>query len=90
MKTPPPVLTRRRLAAELKSRAPEFPPELLRAALKEILDGLTEALAEERTVILRGFGRFEVRRYQGSAKRLGLVFRPSPALTVRLAEEDRG
>lgn len=80
----PPTLTRRRLAARLRRLSPQFPAELVQAAAREILAALSSALSEERPVILRGFGRFQVRRYRNSSKRLGVVFRPSPGLTARL------
>jgi len=38
---------------------------------------LAEALARGRPVVLNGFGRFEVRRYPGPRKKVGLVFRPA-------------
>lgn len=82
--TAPPTLTRRRLAVRMKRLAPAYPAELIQAALREIIDGLAEALVRERPVILRGFGRFQVRRYRFGPKRLGLIFRPSPALSTRL------
>ncbi len=84
----PPTLTRRLLADRLKRLAPEFPAELVQVASREIIAALTEALAAGRPVTLRGFGRFEVRRYRGPAKRLGLVFRPSPGLVARLNPAD--
>jgi nucleoid DNA-binding protein len=54
--------------------------ELTRAALEEIILALAEALAGGRPVVLNGFGRFEVRRYTGPRKKVGLVFRPSAKL----------
>jgi tetratricopeptide (TPR) repeat protein len=45
---------------------------------------LAEALAEGRTVVLNGFGRFETRRYPGPRKRVGLIFRPGARLRNRL------
>jgi nucleoid DNA-binding protein len=80
----PPALTRRRLAVRMKRLAPAYPAELIQAAIREIIGGLAEALVRERPVILRGFGRFQVRRYRAGAKRLGCIFRPSPALSGRL------
>lgn len=80
----PPTLTRRRLGARLRRLSPRFPAELVQAAAREIIAALSLALSEERPVILRGFGRFQVRRYRNSSKRLGVVFRPSPSLTARL------
>ncbi|MDR0882542.1 MAG: hypothetical protein LBP55_08365 [Candidatus Adiutrix sp.] len=80
----PPPLTRRRLAVRLKRLTPNFPAELLQAAMKEIISALGGALAAGRPVILRGFGRFEVRRYRAGRKKVGLVFRPSPELAARL------
>ena len=80
----PPVLTRRRLAARLKSRRPAWPAELTRAAAEEIILALAKALAEGRPVSLNGFGRFEARRYSGPRKRLGLIFRPGAKLRNRL------
>ena len=80
----PPVLTRRRMAARLRNRQPGWPAELTRAAAEEIILALAEALAEGRPVALSGFGRFEVRRYSGPRKRIGLVFRPGAKLRNRL------
>ena len=80
----PPVLTRRRMAARLRNRQPDWPAELTRAAAEEIILALAEALAEGRPVALSGFGRFEVRRYPGPRKRVGLVFRPGARLRKRL------
>ena len=85
----PPVLTRRRLAADLRDRRPAWPAELTRAALEEIITALAEALAEGRPVALNGFGRFEVRRYAGPRKRLGLIFRPAAELRNRLSQLPR-
>ena len=73
----PPLLTRRRLAARFRSLKPDWPAELTRAAMEEIIIALAEALARGRPVVLNGFGRFEVRRYLGPRKKVGLVFRPS-------------
>ncbi|MDR2725195.1 MAG: hypothetical protein LBC90_03835, partial [Candidatus Adiutrix sp.] len=78
------VLTRRRLAARLKELRPDWPLELTRAAVEEIILALVEALAGGRPVVLNGFGRFEVRRYQGPRKRVGLVFRPGARLRARV------
>jgi len=80
----PPVLTRRRLAARLKYRRPDWPAELSRAAAEEIIFALADALAGGRPVVLNGFGRFEARRYSGPRKRLGLIFRPAAKLRNRL------
>jgi len=73
----PPLLTRRRLAARLQGLKPEWPAELTKAAMEEIIIALAEALARGRPVVLNGFGRFEVRRYTGPRKKVGLVFRPA-------------
>ena len=81
---PPPTLTRRRLAARIRRARPEFPPELILIAVREIIKYLAAAWAAERTVALRRFGRFQVRRYHRSTKKLGLIFRPSPELTARV------
>lgn len=80
----PPTLTRRRLAMRMRCLGPQFPAELVQAAVGEIVAALSSALARGRPIILRGFGRFQVRRYRNSAKRLGVIFRPSPELTARL------
>jgi hypothetical protein len=66
--------------ARLKSLRPDWPAELIRAALEEIIQALAETLAGGRTVVLNGFGRFEVRRYLGPRKKVGLVFRPAARL----------
>ena len=79
-----PVLTRRSLAARLRERRPDWPLELTRAATLEIIQALAEALGEGRAVVLNNFGRFEVRRYRGPRKKLGLVFRPGARLRERL------
>ena len=78
------TLTRRRLTARLKVLRPAWPRELIRAAGEVIIQTLAEALAQGRPVALNGFGRLTPRRYQGSRKRLGLVFRPSARLHDRL------
>ena len=80
-----PVLTRRRMAARLRERRPDWPLELTRATVEEIILALAEALAAGRTVVLNNFGRFEVRRYAGPRKKVGLVFRPGAKLIERLA-----
>ena len=80
----PPTLTRRLMALRIRRLQPSFPPELIQAGIREIIDGLASALAEGRPVVLRGFGRFTPRRYRGAAKKLGLVFRPAPGLLARL------
>ena len=85
-----PVLTRRRLAACLRDRRrrdrqPDWPLELTRAATEEIILALGAALAAGRPVILNGFGRFEVRRYSGPRKKVGLIFRPATRLLEKLA-----
>lgn len=72
------------MALRIRSLQPSFPPELIQAAIREIIDGLSSALAEGRPVVLRGFGRFTPRRYHGGAKKLGLIFRPAPRLLSRL------
>jgi nucleoid DNA-binding protein len=77
-------MTRRRLAARLQERRPDWPMELTRAATEEIILALAEALAEGRAVVLNNFGRFEVRRYMGPRKKVGLVFRPGTRLRERL------
>jgi len=84
MKDTPPTLTRRLMARRLKEMHPDFPRELIEAALKEIISVTAGALSEGRPVTLRGFGRFQPRRYEGGSKRLGLLFRPSPELVSRL------
>lgn len=63
---------------------PSFPPELIQAAIREIIDGLALALDEGRPVVLRGFGRFTPRRYRSATKKLGLIFRPAPRFLARL------
>jgi hypothetical protein len=85
-----PVLTRQRMAARLRSRHPAWPAELTRALTEEIIRALAEALRAGRTVVLNGFGRFEVRRYAGPRKRVGLVFRPSARLKARYASLEPG
>lgn len=82
--TKPPTLTRRRLAMRMRRLRPQFPTELVQVTADEIIAALSSALARGRPVILRGFGRFQVRRYRDSAKRLGVIFRPSPKLSARL------
>ena len=84
----PPTLTRRGMTAYIKKARPEFPEELIQIAIREIINSVSSSLAAERPVILRGFGRFTTRRYQGSAKQLGLIFRPSPSLSSRLGQPD--
>lgn len=81
----PPVLTRRRMTARLSSQNPAWPAELMRAAVEEIILALAESLAEGRPVVLNNFGRFEVRRYPGPRKRVGLIFRPGARLRNKLA-----
>jgi len=80
----PPTLTRRRLAMRMRRLRTQFPAELVQAAAGEIIAALSSALAGGRPIILRGFGRFQVRRYRNSAKRLGVIFKASPELTARL------
>ena len=84
----PPTLTRRLMALRIRRLQPSFPPELIQAGIREIIDELASALAEGRPVVLRGFGRFTPRRYRGGAKKLGLVFRPAPRLLARLNESE--
>ena len=81
-----PVLTRRNLAARLRDRRPDWPLELTRATVEEIILALAEALAAGRSVVLNNFGRFEVRRYAGPRKKVGLVFRPGASLRGRLED----
>lgn len=81
---PPPVLTRRRLRLQMKKLRPSFPAELIEAASEEIIKAMAGALASGRPIALRGFGRFQPRRYHGASKRLGLIFRPSPELSARI------
>lgn len=83
----PAGLNRRLLAKRLKEMLPDYPAELVRAALEEVIEALAGALADGRTVVLRGFGRFQPRRYASGPKRVGLIFRPSPALSARLNPE---
>jgi len=80
----PPVLTRRRMTARLGNLNPAWPAELTRAATEEIILALSETLAGGRPVVLNGFGRFEVRRYAGPRKKVGLIFRPGAKLKNRL------
>lgn len=79
-----PTLTRRRLASAIKAQASDFPAEIIQAAARIILDKLSSALEEGRPIALRGFGSFQVRRYENSSKKLGLIFRPSPELLTRI------
>ncbi|MDL2226756.1 hypothetical protein LJB86_03770 [Deltaproteobacteria bacterium OttesenSCG-928-M10] len=80
----PAGLNRRLLARRLKETLPDYPAELIKAALEEIINALAGALAGGRPVILRGFGRFQPRRYLKGPKKVGLIFRPSPALSARV------
>ena len=80
----PPTLTRRLLLIRLSRALPQFPAEVLKAGLEEIIAALAEGMLRGGPVILRGFGRFQLRRYQNSRKKIGLVFRPYPALAGRL------
>lgn len=89
MPAPPPTLTRRLLLARLSKLLPQFPADLLKAGLEEIIRILSVEMAGGRTVILRGFGRFQPRRYKNSRKKAGLVFKPSPALLARLQPKAR-
>ena len=83
--TPPPTLTRRRLTSRIKKLHPAFPAELIKIAADEIIGLWRAALAAERPVVLRRFGRFEVRRYRRSTRKtLGLIFHASPELWARL------
>ncbi|UQZ90288.1 hypothetical protein C4J81_14180 [Deltaproteobacteria bacterium Smac51] len=84
VQTRPPTLTRRILLIHLKKTLPHFPAEVLRAGLEEIIACLADSLVRGGPVILRGFGRFQLRRYQNSTKTVGVVFRPSPGLFSRL------
>lgn len=79
-----PTLTRRLLLIRLSKALPQFPPDLLKAGLEEIIHCLAQGLISDNPIILRGFGRFELRRYQNSRKKAGVIFRPSPALLQRL------
>jgi hypothetical protein len=72
------------MKTRLKELAPEFPAEMIGLVTREIIETLAGALSTGRQVALRGFGRFQPRRYQKSTKRLGLIFRPSPELLARL------
>ncbi len=79
----PPTLTRRLLVSRLKKALPQFPDELLKAGLEEIVAALAAGIRSGRPIVLRGFGRLTPRRYQSRKKR-GLIFKPSPALMRRL------
>lgn len=83
-KSAPPLLTRRTLSARMRHKCPVFPKELTEAAREEIIKALAGALSSGRPIVLRGFGRLELRRYRASAKRLGVIFRPGRALLERL------
>ncbi len=87
---PPPTLTRRLVALRLKKMHPEFPSELIQAAIRETITVMARALVQGRPITLRGFGRFQPRRYRSSTKRLGLLFRPSPELVARLNKNQSG
>ncbi len=80
----PPTLTRRLLVSRLKKALPQFPDELLKAGLEEIIAVLTDGLKSGRPIALKGFGRLTPRRYQGGRKKRGLIFKASPALMKRL------
>lgn len=79
-----PTLTRRLLLLRLTKALPQFPAEVLKAGLEEIIMSLAAAMTGGQPLILRGFGRWELRRYQNSRKKTGLIFKPSPALLARL------
>lgn len=85
----PATLTRRLLLIRLSKALPLFPAEILKAGLEEIIAALAEGMLRGGPVILRGFGRFQLRRYQNSRKKTGLVFRPSPALVGRLNKTNK-
>ena len=80
----PPTLTRRLLARQIRNLYPQFPLEVVEAAIREIIAGASAALVEGRPLVLRGFGRFTPRRYQSATKKRGLIFRASPDLLARL------
>ena len=77
-----PPLTRRTLVAGLRKRG--HTTELAQLALGVVIEAMVGSLIQGQGIIFRGFGNFKVRRYKGSTKRLGLIFRPSRKLTGRL------
>jgi nucleoid DNA-binding protein len=80
----PPTLTRRLLLIRLARALPQFPADLVKAGLEEIIASLAQGLISGSPIILRGFGRLQLRCYQNSRKKAGVIFRPSPALIKRL------
>ncbi len=81
------ALTRKDLREAVYRRLlKEYPPQkvprhLVHLALEEILDLIIEALCRGETVLIKGFGRFEVRKrsFHGKGKNY-LAFKSSPML----------
>ncbi|MDR1041381.1 MAG: hypothetical protein LBR80_14725 [Deltaproteobacteria bacterium] len=75
------ALTKNGLMTMVALRLPDIPPQVTRMAGDLIFQAIHDGLAEGRPVSLRGFGRLIPRLYaDGSPKKLGLLFHPSPRL----------
>jgi hypothetical protein len=84
------ALTKNGLMALVALRLPDIPPQVTRMAADLIFQAIPEGLAEGRPVSLRGFGRLIPRLYaDGSPKKLGLLFHPSPRLCGPVPPESR-
>jgi nucleoid DNA-binding protein len=79
------ILNKKALIARVaETRADDIPPHLTATVMELIIGDVAGALSEGREVVLRGFGRIIPRFYHNSpAKRVGLLFHPSPRLTAK-------